>query len=305
MDSGKATGMTPLKRALSWVSHAAHGAARRPANRRTLFNAIRLRRPEVAPLLESRELQFLAYAFSRRAQSKSQILQDLWVCFELEERRNGFFVEFGATDGLTNSNTWLLENRFGWNGVLAEPNPFWRERLTENRSAQIEFRCVAARSGEVVTFLATDDADPELSGIATFSGGDHFAQVRSAGRRLDIETVSLNDMLEAHRAPHRIDYMSIDTEGSEYEILSNFDFSKHRVDLISVEQNKETESRIQALLEGLGYIRVFQEYSQWDGWYVAPPESSKLISLLEGKAIDLGGLDRRLDAAASSGLAET
>ena len=262
--------MSPLKSALSWASHAARGAARSPANRRMLFNAIRLRRSEVAPLLDSRELQFLAFAFSQRARSKSQILQDLWVCFELEGRRNGFFVEFGATDGTTNSNTWLLEKMFGWSGILAEPNPIWQARLAANRSAQIDHRCVTSRSGELASFLATDETDPELSGIAEFSAGDHFDAARSAGRMLNIETVSLNDLLETHSAPSHIDYMSIDTEGSEYDILCNFDFSKYQVDLISVEQNPTTEPKIQNLLEKFGYSRVFKEYSQWDGWYVAP-----------------------------------
>lgn len=62
--------------------------------------------------------------------------------------------------------------------------------------------------------------------------------------------------------------MSIDTEGSEYDILKSFDFSRYSIDLLSVEQNRQTEAAIQALLATHGYKRVFAEFSQWDGWYV-------------------------------------
>jgi len=190
------------------------------------------------------------------------------VCYQLGEKRRGFFVEFGATDGVVNSNTWLLEKKYGWKGILAEPNPLWRARLASHRDSAIDCRCVHASSGKKVSFLTTDASDPELSAIAEFSDGDHFAAVRASGTAIEIESVSLNDLLREHSAPVEIDYMSIDTEGSEYAILSNFDFSSHIVNLISVEQNRHTEAKIEALLASKGFDRVFREFSQWDGWYV-------------------------------------
>jgi hypothetical protein len=92
--------------------------------------------------------------------------------------------------------------------------------------------------------------------------------VRARGAEIKVETVSLSDLLVQHKAPVAIDYLSIDTEGSEHDILSHFDFTRHTIDLISVEQNRYTESKIDALLTGHGYSRVFMEFSQWDGWYV-------------------------------------
>jgi FkbM family methyltransferase len=218
--------------------------------------------------MASRELKFLSYAFAHRHESKSQILQDLWVSFELGGLRNGYFVEFGATDGLTNSNTYLLETKYDWKGILAEPNPVWHAELRANRSSDIEHRCVSSGSGRTVQFLTTDASDPELSGIAEFAHGDHFSAVRAQGIARQIETISLNDLLRQHGAPASIDYLSIDTEGSEYDILAHFDFSV-RSRLISVEQNRKTEQPIEALLTSHGYVRVFPEFSQWDGWYVS------------------------------------
>ena len=149
--------------------------------------------------------------------------------------RNGYFVEFGATDGVTNSNTALLKREYGWHGILAEPNPAWHRRLRQSRHAHIDPRCLAARTGEQVEFVLVED--PELSTIATYAGGDHFAEVRRRGESISVETVALNDLLAAHGAPGTIDYMSIDTEGSEWEILSTFDFSRWQVRLLSIEHN--------------------------------------------------------------------
>lgn len=257
-----------LKYVISAAAYAAFIVARNRSFRKMLFNSIRLKRIETERFRGVEEYRFLLYAFLNRDESRSQILQDLWVCYQLGEKRRGFFVEFGATDGVVNSNTWLLEKKYGWKGILAEPNPLWQSRLASHRDAAIDCRCVHASSGKKVSFLTTDASDPELSAIAEFADGDHFAAVRASGTAIEIESVSLNDLLREQNAPAEIDYLSIDTEGSEYAILSNFDFSSHIVNLISVEQNRHTEAKIEALLASKGFNRVFREFSQWDGWYV-------------------------------------
>lgn len=256
------------KQGISAAARFGHLASNNAEFRQMLFNAIRLRRIETERFRQDEEWRFLAYVFANRDRSNSQILQDLWVCHELGEKRGGVFVEFGATNGRTNSNSWLLEERYGWSGVLAEPNPVWREDLVKNRRAALDFRCVHARSGERVRFLTTDGDDPELSCISDFAGGDHFAGIRARGVEISVETVSLDDLFQEHRLPDAVDYLSIDTEGSEYAILSAFDFRRRRAALISVEQNPTTEPLIAALLAEQGYERVFAAFSQWDGWYV-------------------------------------
>lgn len=256
------------KNGVSGLAYIAAIAAKNATFRRMLFNSLRLKRIETERLRHIDECSFLAYLFLNRGHSKSQLLQDLWICYELNEKRNGFFVEFGATDGVINSNTWLLEKKLGWKGILSEPNPTWHSRLSENRGAAIDRRCVSSASGKRLAFLATDGSDPELSAIAEFAGGDHFAEVRAAGNEIEVESVSLDDLLLEHKAPETIDYLSIDTEGSEYDILSHFDFSRYVIDFISVEQNAKTGAQIERLLSACGYIRVFKEFSQWDGWYI-------------------------------------
>lgn len=255
---------------LMGLGRLAYAASLNTSFRRILFNSIRLKRVEIERFRREEICRFLAYVFLHRDRSRSQILQDLWVCYKLGELRDGFFVEFGATNGVTNSNTWLLEKKFNWSGILAEPNPLWHAELSKSRTAAIDHRCVSSSTGKVVTFLTTNSSDPELSSIAEFSSGDHFAGIRALGTKIRVETVSLNDLLRQHNAPRQIDYMSIDTEGSEYEILSQFDFSSHAISLMSVELNGKTEPQIEALLNEKGYVRVMRECSQWDGWFVKP-----------------------------------
>jgi FkbM family methyltransferase len=198
--------------------------------------------------------------------SNAQFKQDLWVLHETGRKREGFFVEFGATDGISLSNTYLLERDFGWRGILAEPNPVWHADLARNRRAGIDRRCVFGRTGARVQFAAT--RHPELATIADFVSADGHAESRGEHDTIEVETVSLNDLLQAHAAPRDIDYMSIDTEGSELRILEAFDFARWNVRLLSVESNHTAlEPQLDRLMAQHGYERRYASYSSVDSWY--------------------------------------
>ena len=223
--------------------------------------------PRVADFLADEEHRFIGRILLDGNRSKSQIFQDLWVLHETKEQRGGFFVEFGATDGVSLSNTCLLETEYGWSGILAEPNPVWHERLHANRKAAISEICVAARDGETVTFLATDE--PELGTMAAYAPNDTHARARQNAKSIDVPTLSLLSLLAKHDAPRRIDFMSIDTEGSEYDILSAFDFAAYDVRLLAIEHNStDAEQKLDALMARNGYERRFSTLSWFDGWYV-------------------------------------
>lgn len=200
--------------------------------------------------------------------SAAQLFQDLLIVHLTAERRGGFFVEFGATDGLALSNTYMLESVFGWRGILAEPARGWSAALRTNRpNANIDTRCVWTKTGERLLFNETEFR--ELSSLQQFSAIDGHADKRRGGERYEIETVSLTDLLAEHQAPKLIDYLSIDTEGSEFDILSAHDWSAYRFRLITVEHNcTSAREKIRDLLEGHGYLRVFESLSRWDDWYV-------------------------------------
>jgi len=217
----------------------------------------------------SDELRFLSFCGSMRHLSHAQILQDLWVLFELDLKNGGYFVEFGAYDGILHSNTKLLEDRFGWMGLLAEPNPDLADTLRRKRSAVVDSRCVWDVSGEEVELAVTSDA--ELSTVMAHAARDFHTEARAITtvQMVSVPTVSLNDLLDEHSAPDTIDFLSVDTEGTELRILRAFDFTRHRPRLVAAEHNgrPDDERALDALMVANGYERRFREMSGWDAWY--------------------------------------
>jgi FkbM family methyltransferase len=200
-------------------------------------------------------------------ESKSQLGQDILALSLVGLGKPGYFVEFGATNGITLSNTHMLEKHFGWHGILCEPARTWHSELFNNRSSIIDTRCVFDSSGEELEF--SESIAAELSTLSDFIGADHHARARLNLTTYKVTSVTLNDLLQEHRAPSYIDFISIDTEGSEYQILRGFDFKKYSFGLICVEHNfTENRDKITSLLSSHGYTRVFEELSQWDDWYV-------------------------------------
>ena len=72
-------------------------------------------------------LQFLAFAAPLTPRASAEFFQDLWALWEARGKRDGFFVEFGAADGKSKSNTFFLEMEMNWKGVVAEPHPAFIE----------------------------------------------------------------------------------------------------------------------------------------------------------------------------------
>lgn len=227
---------------------------------------------KILPFLKKIPTPALRETLKHWQDSTSQIFQDLFVLNCLDFKRNGYFVEFGAGDGLELSNTWLLEKTFGWQGIVAEPGLRWHEALRNNRACHIDTDCVWTSSGATMSFT-----DVELGGLSTltaFVASDFHAPTREeeVRARYDVTTVSLEDLLLRYNAPNLIDYLSIDTEGSELDILTALDHSKFRFKVITVEHNyTDQRDKIRDLLSAHGYRRLFQDVSQFDDWYVLPP----------------------------------
>jgi FkbM family methyltransferase len=199
--------------------------------------------------------------------SKSQLKQDIFVLNELNFKKEGYFVEFGAANGKFLSNTFLLEKEFNWSGILVEPSKIFHEEIFNNRNCIIDKRAVWAESGSKLLF--SENSLPELSTFKKFINSDSI--VRSSNNEYEVYTISLNDLLIEYNAPTQIDYLSIDTEGSEYDILYNFDFKKYQFRVITCEHNyTKNRELIKKLLLNHGYIRKFPEISEYDDWYINP-----------------------------------
>jgi FkbM family methyltransferase len=202
------------------------------------------------------------------ALSKSQIFQDIFVLDYLNFPNNGFFVEFGAYDGKYLSNTYLLEKKFNWKGIVAEPAISLQKKLRKNRNCFKEFKCVYSESGKKLIFNETNSK--ELSTIDKFSNKDGHKNERLLGNKYTVETISLNDLLKKFNCPKNFEYLSMDTEGSEFEILKKLNFDYFSPKIITVEHNYNSTMRngIYNLLTNNKYERILNNISLFDDWYI-------------------------------------
>jgi FkbM family methyltransferase len=199
--------------------------------------------------------------------SVSQIGQDIAVLAFYKQKTDGYFVEIGANNGLMLSNTYLLEHRYGWKGICAEAMPMLYGELVNNRpKSKCCGKAVYSSTGLILNFDIAN-ASNLLSGL-TDNIDFHKNVVSRNKTTIQVNTISLVDMLDQYEAPNFIDYLSLDTEGSEYEILKTFDFSKYTFGLIDVEHNwvEPRRSHIKNLLCSKGY--VYKGENQFDDSYM-------------------------------------
>jgi len=171
--------------------------------------------------------------------TKSQFGQDEIVLEYLKNKKNGFFVEIGASDGILLSNCFLLEKKYNWNGICIEPIPYKFDSLIKNRNCKCVNKAVFSKSNLEVDFSIhkygeyTEDG---ISGITDYLD-KHREKVLKNETRIKVKTQTLNDILEENKSPYIIDYLSLDTEGTELEILKSVDLNKYKFRIISVEHN--------------------------------------------------------------------
>ena len=183
--------------------------------------------------------------------NKSQFGQDQHVINVFNEKQNGFFIEVGAYDGVSMSNTYLLEYQYGWKGICIEPNPTYFAQMVTNRPNCINLSCaVFNEDNKEMSFI--DDKSGGCSGFVETNSHTHILH----NPVITVTTKKLTTILEESNAPKFIDFLSLDTEGSEYEILNSHDFDKYIFGYICVEHNfiDSNRKKIRELLESKGYM---------------------------------------------------
>jgi len=186
--------------------------------------------------------------------------QDLFVVEALGGLRGGFFLDSGASDGVSGSNTLLLESRFGWRGICVEPNDQLFARLLHERRCMCLNCCLYDREDEVAFF----EAAGVFGGILNEYDPGHLRYARSVvASRLDEgkgdsavtkSARTIGSILREFGAPRIIDYWSLDTEGSELSILKSFPFGEFTVRVLTVEHNfTPVRETIRRFLEERGY----------------------------------------------------
>jgi len=226
--------------------------------------------------------RFIDY-FEKIENFQSQIYQDIFASFIVGDKYDKTFLEFGATDGLDISNSYTLESSFNWKGVLSEPSPQWHEALKKNRkNSKIITKCIWKESGKKLDFFMSDFGP--LSTIKDFVESDKISiptntEIRlKSGKTISVETISLNDVIKEYFNSICPSYISIDTEGSEYEILKAFDLDNFRPKVFTIEHNlTENEKKIEEHLIANGYVRIFRKLTTFDAWFI-PSEILKSTS---------------------------
>lgn len=182
---------------------------------------------------------------------KSQIGQDRYYVENVSRgAKKGFFLDIGAHNGVDLSNTFVLEKNFDWKGICIEANPFVFESLIKNRSAICVNVCLWSSEEEIVLEFPKANEIPEgndmLVRISGLQGNDnYFASQFQQKERYKTIGVKLQTVLEQNNCPSVIDYLSIDIEGAELQVLKPFDFAKYHINFIAIEHGYRQEYRKQ------------------------------------------------------------
>ena len=206
---------------------------------------------------------------------KSQLYQDIFAAFIIGEKFDKTFLEFGATNGFDLSNSYMLEKSLGWKGTLSEPSTQWHDELRKNRPfSDIITDCIWSESGMELSFFMSDYGN--ASTLDAFKESDRLSMPRNtdarikSGKNIYVKTISLNDVIQKNFKGRAPSYISIDTEGSEYEILRTFDFAKFRPVVFTIEHNfTNQQEKIDDLMQLNNYVRVFKKITAFDAWYVS------------------------------------
>lgn len=191
----------------------------------------------------------------------------------------GFYVELGANDGVTQSNSLYFEKHRRWSGLLIEPAPHNFLKCLQNRSERNTVRCAACVSFgyqpefvrmtysnlmSTATGLETDIADPQehaRSGRRFLSRHEPVFDFGAIAR-------TLNDILLEAQAPKTIDFLSLDVEGAELEVLKGVDHDAFRFKYILVECRSLPD--MQAYLGSKRY-RLVESFSAQDYLFASQP----------------------------------
>lgn len=218
-------------------------------------------------------LEFGKYLLDYSKFSCSQFRQDLFVSFFLMEKESGTFVEFGGADGVTHSNTFSLEQNYSWQGIILEPTITAFKELCSNRPNALLVRAAISVGDECHMEIILNNQTSSLVGFHDKDG--HSARRISALEKGSVETVPMVDLsllLKAHFNSRELDYISIDVEGAELDVIKKYDFSI-RPALFTIEHNNRNDDllEISTIMKSNDYVRVFENYHFFTGpeaWFV-------------------------------------
>lgn len=199
--------------------------------------------------------QFTSWFFENHNRYHHDLLNDAFydqIIFNKKE--NGYFVEIGVLDGWIHSQSIFFEHIRNWNGIVVEPTPHWEESLRKQRFCNI---CTDAISNTNQSFKFVCNQELAFSHLDT---GDDIHQGQPIREIIEVNTITLYDLLEHNNAPFEIDFISIDVEGHELKILTEFfgRNDKYKVNLISLEHH-DTQT-VDKFFKDKPYVKIKNPY---------------------------------------------
>jgi FkbM family methyltransferase len=166
----------------------------------------------------------------------------------------GYYVEIGAFDGRKKNSTITLE-KAGWDGICVEPTPSSYEQLVKNRSCRCENVAIWKENTEI-DFI-TYASDPAWNGIKETLDGYHLNRIHKS-ETIKVKTKTWNDL----NLPSTVDYLQIDVEGAELEIMNCIDWGNQKITYICMEDNgsKSGDKTYYNYMKNLGYRCIVQQH---------------------------------------------
>lgn len=190
----------------------------------------------------------------------SQRGQDKMALDILNYKKNGFYIDIGANDGLTLSNTKTMEDLY-WGGVCVEADFEMFKKLQENRKSINIHAAISNKTGKA-KFLKISGKAQMLSGLVDSYEQEHINRIKKevaangdTMKEIEVDTITFDDLLNAvPKPPKVIDFVSIDVEGSEMAILKSIDFKRYDISVLAVENNYTSDD--------------MKEYMKKQGYYM-------------------------------------
>ena len=182
--------------------------------------------------------------------------QDEWVIDTIfHYKTSGYFVDLAATDGVAINNTLLLERELNWDGICIEPNPKYYDELKKNRNCNVT-DVVVDKANDIEIKFRIDNG--ELGGIVdidTDNNEKYRGKQLKKATILKLKTKTLEYVLDKFNAPKVIDYLSLDVEGAEERVLTNFPFNKYTFLAMTIER---PTPELEKILFNNGYVFVMK-----------------------------------------------
>jgi len=189
--------------------------------------------------------------------SNSQLYEDIILDNMLKSKKNGVYIDVGANDPKSWSNTKFFYER-GWTGVNIEPNPDLFDKFKKYRSHDINLNIGIGAKKETLPFYQMSDDK-----ISTFDK-DEIPEFEKLGHRvvstIQVPVITLKEVFETYYPDRIVDFISVDVEGFDMEVLQSNDWTKYRPTFIVLEVLRDKDSFLK-YMKSIGYSLIYINFT--------------------------------------------